>query len=98
MGPRAPFFMPSREARVRSRTSVERADVRRLRALRTLRDVERDLLVLAQRLVARALDRREMREHVLAAVVGLDESEALLVVEPLHRSGNHAASPNVKCA
>src|SRR5512134_3467354 len=39
--------------------------------------VERDFLVLAQRAEACELDRGDMHEHVLRAVLGLDESEAL---------------------
>ena|SRR5690348_14630070 len=59
------------------------ADVRRLRPLRAVRDVEADLLTFLQALEAIALDRREMREEILAAVGGSDEAEALRIVEPL---------------
>jgi hypothetical protein len=31
-----------------------------------------------------------MDENVLAAIVGLDEAEALLTVEPFHYAGSHA--------
>src|SRR5687768_14929606 len=64
-------------------------DVRRLLALRAVRDFERDLLAFLQRLESLTLDRREMREQVLAAVIGLDESETLRIVEPLDRTGSH---------
>src|SRR5687768_2380346 len=64
-------------------------DVGRLLALRAVRDFERDLLAFLQRLETLTLDRGEMREQVLAAVVGLDEPEALCIVEPLDRTGSH---------
>src|SRR5260370_31491967 len=35
------------------------------------------------------LDRGDVHEHILAAVIGLNESIALCRVEPLHRSGCH---------
>ena len=35
------------------------------------------------------LDRRDVHEHILAAVIGLNESIALCRVEPLHRSSCH---------
>ena len=63
--------------------------LRRLLALRAVRDFERDLLAFLQRLESLTLDRREMREKVLAAVIGLDESETLRIVEPLDRTGSH---------
>src|SRR6187401_256404 len=60
------------------------ANVLRLRALGTLRDVELDLLVLVEGLVALRLDGRVVNEDVIAAVLLGDEAEALLGVEPLH--------------
>src|SRR5690606_23915015 len=82
-----------RSVRRRSARS-QRADVLRLRALRTLRDVELDLLVLVQRAVAARLDGRVVGEHVSAAVLGGDEAEALLSVEPLHGSNSHSKTPS----
>src|SRR5690606_696041 len=67
----------------------ERADVLRLRALRALGDVELDLLVLVQRLVAVGLDGRVVHEDVVAAVLLRDEAETLLGVEPLHGALSH---------
>src|SRR5262245_27997808 len=60
------------------------ADVLRLGALLALRGVELDALVLIEALVAAIGDGGEVDEDVLAAVVGGDEAEALLAVEPLH--------------
>src|SRR4029453_17468198 len=67
------------------------AKVRRLGALRALRHVELDLLVLLQVLVALAGDRAEVHEHVGAVRLG-DEAEALLGAEPLHGSSCHCNS------
>src|SRR3954447_2296926 len=68
----------------------ERANVLRLRTLRALRDVELDLLVLVQGLVALALDGRVVHEDVVAAVLLRNEAEALLGVEPLDGALSHA--------
>src|SRR6266536_2177827 len=67
-------------------------DVGRLRALLTLGDLELDPLVLVERPVAAGGDRRVVREHVGAAVVGRDEAEALVRVEPLDRTDSHVFS------
>src|SRR5690349_6563972 len=67
----------------------DRANVLRLRALRALGDVELDLLVLVEGLVALRLDRRVVNEDVVAAVLLRDEAEALLRVEPLNSALSH---------
>src|SRR5690606_11632550 len=54
-----------------------------------LREVEFNLLVLVERAVAAARDRRVVGEHVGTSVLGGDESKALLRVEPLNRSYCH---------
>src|SRR5687768_730955 len=77
-----------------SRSSVsrsERTDVLRLGALGALGDVELDLLVLVQRLVAVGLDGRVVHEDVVAAVLLRDEAETLLGVEPLNGALSHDA-------
>src|SRR4051794_16075625 len=71
------------------RSGSERADVRGLRALLALGNLELDPLVLVQAAVPRGLDRGEVGEDVRAAVVRGDEAEALVRVEPLHNAGNH---------
>src|SRR4051812_41560018 len=73
-------------------SSSEWLDVRRRRALGSLRHVERNLLRFLQRLVARHLDRAVVREEVLAAIIGRDEAEALGIVEPLDCTGCHYSS------
>src|SRR5690606_12263965 len=67
----------------------ERADVLRLGALGALRDVELDLLVLVERAVPARGDGRVVGEDVRATVVGGDEAEALVSVEPLHGTCSH---------
>jgi len=72
-----------------SNRQLHRLDVRRLVALRPGGDVEGNLLPVLQALEARTLDRREMREQVLAAAVRSNEAEALRIVEPLDCSSCH---------
>jgi hypothetical protein len=50
---------------------------------------ERDLLTFIERAQASTFDGADMNENVGAAIVGLDESEALGCVKPLHCSGSH---------
>src|SRR5690348_12272570 len=57
-----------------------------LKALLALDDGEGHLLAFLQALEARALDRTEVDEHVLA-VLAADEAEALGIVEPLDGTG-----------
>ncbi len=49
-------------------------------------------LALIQRLVTTALDRGEVDEDVLTAVVRFDETEALVAIEPLHGALRHVCS------
>src|SRR5687767_4095830 len=81
---RGPLFVPL--------PRLHGPDVGRLLALGAGRDVEGHLLVFLQALEARALDRREMREKVLAAAVRRDESVALRIVEPLDGSCCHGVT------
>src|ERR687889_506468 len=69
------------------------ADVLGLRTLGALGQVELDLLVLVERLVAAGLDRGEVDEDVLAAAVLRDEAEALVSVEPLDGALCHVHFP-----
>src|ERR1700689_2124218 len=72
-----------------SAPKLDLVDVDRLRALRALFLLVRDLRSLSQRAVAIAADTAEMDEKVAPAVVGRDEAEALLVAEPLDGSRCH---------
>src|SRR5436190_21920158 len=68
-------------------------DVHRLGAFRTGLFLVADLGVLSQRLESLTVDSRVVDEQVAAPLVGGDEAEALLVVEPLHGSGRHVDYP-----
>jgi hypothetical protein len=73
----------------RERRSGGHAYVARLRAFLALRDVVLDLLVILEVSVTLTRDRAEVHKHVCAAVLGSDESEALLRAEPFHGSSCH---------
>src|SRR5689334_17379010 len=53
------------------------------------RDLVADLLALVQAVEARSLHGADVNEHVLAAFLRLDETEALGGVEPLHSTSWH---------
>src|SRR5690606_32211817 len=71
-------------------SSAERANSGGLRALGALADLELDLLVLLEGAEARTLDLGVVDEDVSGAVLGRDEAEPLLRVEPLHSSLCHS--------
>src|SRR6266705_4440765 len=73
----------------RSAPLLEWLDVDRLRTFGAAGALERHLLVFLQALEAAALDRREVREKILPAVIRSDEPETLGVVEPLYRACTH---------
>src|SRR6202046_5942636 len=77
------------------RYASDRTDVLRLRPLLPLGRVELDLLVFIQRPVARTRDRGEVHEHVRRPVIGGDETEALVGVEPLHCSCCHQSTSSI---
>src|SRR3989440_1709843 len=85
---------PDRQLAVGTRSAMgsDGADVRGLRTLRALGDVELDPLVLLQATEAAGADRREVGEHVRATTIRGDEPETLIRVEPLHRTGRHVFS------
>src|ERR1700722_2007897 len=66
---------------------------RHLSASLVLLELKAELLALAEGAEARAFDRRDMNENVIAAVVGLDETKALGGVEPLHCTNRHVRCP-----
>jgi hypothetical protein len=65
--------------------------------LRISNNLERDLLSLVEPVHASALDRADVHEHILGAVIRLDESVAFLAVEPLHGSLRHMARLSGTC-
>src|SRR3954462_2770118 len=72
-------------------------EVHGLRALALLvrLDIEVDALTFVERCHSGALDRRDVDEHVAAAVVGLDETVAALAVEELDDSTlRHREAPS----
>src|SRR5437763_6694840 len=79
---------------LRASSSRER-DSGGLGALLPLPRLEGNLRSLGQALVPAAGDLAVVDEQVLAALVRLDEPVALLIVEPLHRSGCHETPPSL---
>src|SRR6202000_989633 len=71
------------------RARSDGADLCGLRPLRALGDVVLDLLVFLERTVTGRLDCREVNEDVCASVIGCDETEALVRVEPLYGARSH---------
>src|SRR5205085_1206973 len=83
--PTATAAEPAAAAATTARLSAaEPRHVLRGGALLPLHDVELDALAFVERLEAAALNGRVVHEQVFAAVLGRDEAEALVVVEPLH--------------
>src|SRR6185436_4192310 len=74
------------------RSSSGVLDVRRLLALRAGGDFEADLLAFLEGLEALHVDRGEVREQIVAAVIRSDEAVALRVVEPLDGASCHDVS------
>src|SRR5215210_6043993 len=79
-------------------TRLELYDVDRLGSLVALLSVVGDLRSLGEGAVAVTRDAAEVDEQVAIAVIGRDEPEALLVAEPLDRSGCHACTSTPVCA
>src|SRR5271154_744249 len=76
----------------------DRLDVSGLGALLALLRVVGDLGPLLQRAIALAVDARVMHEQVLVAVVGGNETEPLVVAEPLYGASWHGADSSTVCA
>src|SRR5215213_10108987 len=68
------------------RCRSDSVDVRRLKALRPLDQIELDLSSFRKRAEALGLDRGEVDENVLSGLRG-DEAKALRIVEPLDFTG-----------
>src|SRR5437764_3706485 len=58
-------------------------------------DVIGNLLSLIEGAHSGAFDRADVHEDILVAIFRLNETEALLAVEPLHRSLGHGTFPSV---
>src|SRR5436305_3336410 len=78
--------------RTRSRGYAHEAlHSRGLHSLGAFLGVVLDRFAVGQRLVALAFDHRVMNEDVAPGLLGCDEAEALLIVEPLHLTRGHAS-------
>jgi hypothetical protein len=66
-----------------------RPEVHRGRFSTVLLDLELDLLTFVERAQSGALDGGDMHEDIPASICGLNETIALLRVEPLHRAARH---------
>ena len=64
-------------------------DVRGLRSLGTLLNVESDFLTFRQSTEARTADRAEVHEHIGATVILGNEAETLGFVEPFNGTSSH---------
>src|SRR5258706_15579705 len=78
--------------RVRWYSRLCLADSGRLETLRTAGHLELHGFALSKGLETLTLDRREVHEHVLAALLR-NEPKALRLVEPLHCATSHVATP-----
>src|ERR1700749_2035742 len=76
----------------RPKCLAENVDVRSLRALVALLSLVLDLRAFVQRAVPASLNRAEVDEEILAALIGSDEPVPLVRVEPLDSSGCHFLS------
>src|SRR5262249_44388528 len=56
-------------------------------------DLILDVLAFIERVQSRALDCGDVNEHVFAATLRLNESIALIRIEPFHRAARHCRSP-----
>ena len=73
--------------------SLRDLNVRSLFTFGSRRHVERDFLVLFERLEASRLNRREMREKVVATAIGSDKAKTFSVVKPFNRTCCHISYP-----
>jgi hypothetical protein len=73
-----------------NRTQIGRGELAVVAAL----DVEGDLLILRERGQTRTLDGGYVHEHILRAIIGLDEAEAFGGIKKLHGASNHRILPS----
>ncbi len=75
--------------------ALERSNVFSLKAFLAFGDVELDALVFIQRAVSAGLNGAEVCEHISSSVIGCNESESLIGVEPFNGSLSHGVSLSV---
>ena len=73
--------------------SLRDLNIRSLFTFGSCRHVERNLLVLFERLEASRLNRREMREKIVATAIGSDKAKTFSVVKPFNRTCCHISYP-----
>ena len=73
--------------------SLNDLNVRSLFTFGSRRHIERDFLVLFERLEASRLNRREMREKIVATAIGSDKAKTFSVVKPFNRTCCHISYP-----
>lgn|SRR5215813_8914591 len=71
--------------------TLRRANVHGLRAFLSLLGLVFYVVAFLQGAEAAGLNRRLMHKQILAAVIRSDESEAFLIVKPLHCSSCHSS-------
>jgi hypothetical protein len=67
---------------------------RRFASAAILGDLVAHLLAFVQIAQTGALDGADMNEYVTSTLIRLDESEALLGIEPFYDASSHVVSPN----
>jgi hypothetical protein len=72
--------------------ALERSNVFSLKAFLAFCDVELDALVFFQRTVSAGLNGAEVCKHVSSSVIGCNEPESLIGVEPFNGSLSHGIS------
>src|SRR5690348_10020730 len=75
-----------------------RPEVHRGRFPAVLLDLELDLLTFIERAQSGALDGGDVHEDIPASTCGLNETIALLRVEPLHRAARHCRISGIDSA
>src|SRR5205814_8423625 len=85
-----------RQAAARRKSLAGGAQIigRRLARAAIRHDLVGDLLAFTQRSKSGTLDGADMHEHIVAAVIRLDEAVALGCVKPLHGSHAHGIVPS----
>src|ERR1035437_4120769 len=78
-------------------TTSDGLDVDGLGALVALLCVVGHFRALLQRAIALAVDAGVMDEQILLAVIGGDETEPLVVAEPLYGAGRHVGNSSTVC-
>ncbi len=82
--------------RPEGRTTLGGLDIRCLLALRASRHIKSHTLIFLQGFETAALNRGEVREQIVAAIIRLNESETFSVVEPFYSTSCHRNLPKTK--